>query len=447
MIIAHIHPPALIPRVWVLHPDYKDNPTKTRSTYALVQEYSKYCRENDVVYYDVGINDDLLASKLDTFVSIDLLQRIKNRSALLAIDLTEESFYRMIDKIYQHIVIEQDIPADQILLICHSFDMADKIKEVAKKLNQPELKCEYYGFWERLTKMTIIRTLNDLGLHDFKSIDNTKQSGLYNYTTKKYVSLNGTWREHRVALLCLLEYKKLITEGHVSFSLSPHKIGFIDPMQKLTTPYRGLTKRPEHIEIKEKESLDKDWEIWHTKLTNLFPKIKTQLLKGYSAKDNLPLILDSNDFAPYLAWANQTYLLRYYKNSYFSIVTETSFMREFSDDAPTQFLYRENTAPRYISEKIFKCMGHKHPFIFAGISDSLNILKTLGYKTYEGIIDESYDQEHDDSLRLLKIADEVERLCKLHGQDLIEFKERCKEIAEHNFNVFMNKQNYIIQLI
>lgn len=445
MIIAHIHPNTLISHRWVLHPDYKDSPIKSWSTYKLVQEHSQYCLENDVIFFDAGYDYNLLKTQLDTCIPKELLDRIKNKTALLAIDQTIESFYYIVELIYKHIVIEQNIPADQILLICHSYDMATKIKELAKELDQPELKCEYYSFWERQHKMTIIRTMNDLGLHKLEAIDENRKSGLYNQTTKRYVNLNNTWREHRVALLCLLQNKNILDKGYNSFSLSSHKKGFNTAEQKIASPY--LKTKPKQLEQVEKDNLDKDWSHWHNSIIELFPKIKTELLGGYNAKDKLPLVLDTSDMALTLTWANQTYLLKYYKNTYFSVVTETCYMREFPDYAPTAFLYNGNTAPNFITEKVFKPIGHKHPFIFVGMPGSLDVIRKLGYKTFDGIIDESYDNELDDSLRLLKITNEIEKLCQLKGQDLINFKERCKPIVEYNFNVFMNKENYIERLI
>ena len=445
MIISHVYPPSLLAKPWVLHPDYKDKPIKSWSTYPIDQQYSDYCLLNNVIFYDVGYDYNLLKLRLDTFFDKELLQKIKNKEAILAIDQTVESFYYIVELIYKHLVIEQGIPAEQILLICHSYDMANKIKELAKELNQPELKCEYYNFWERQHKLTILRTMNDLGLHNFDRIDENRKSGLYGFTTKRYVNLNNTWREHRFALLCLLEGKNLIDKGYNSFSASPHKVGFSVPNQS-TSPYIRYQSRPK-LEQKEKEELDSKFKEWHTSVLNLFPKIKENLLQGYKVKDRLPLLLDTSDLALTLTWANQTYLLKYFKNTYFSIVTETCYMPEFPNDAPTAFLYNGNTAPNFITEKVFKPIGHKHPFIFVGMPNSLEVLKSWGYKTFDGLIDESYDKETDNSERLLKIVNETERLCKLTGEDLINFKTQCQSIVEHNFHLFMKRENYIKRLI
>jgi hypothetical protein len=96
-----------------------------------------------------------------------------------------------------------------------------------------------------------------------------------------------------------------------------------------------------------------------------------------------------------------------------------------------------------ITEKILRPIVHCHPFIVAGPDHSLEFLRFLGYRTFEGIIDESYDQETDDSKRLVKIANEIERLCDLTPGELEEFLIKSREICEYNFQWFMTKHNYI----
>lgn len=446
MIIAHIYPPTLLATQWVLHPDYKDNAIKTRSTYVLDSKYSDYCNNNDIIFYDVGQDYNLIATRLDSFLEKDLIDRLKNKTALLAIDQTEESFYIIVELIYKHLVIEQDIPAESILLICHNFDFVTKIEECSKTYNKPKIKCEFYGFWERQHKLTLIRSMNSLGVYDLEKISQTVTSGLYHQTTRRYMSLNNTWREHRFALLCLLESKNLLGKGYVSFSLSPHKVGFTQNAQKMS-PYKGKLNRVTHLDEKEKLELDEHWSTWLDVVKRCFPLVAEDIERGTNAKSRLPMILDSNDMGIYLCWADHTYLFKFFKNSYFSIVTETGYMTYIPNYAPTQFLYAGHTSPRYISEKVFKAIGNKHPFLFVSLPNSLEIFNRLGYKTFEDIIDQSYDQEYDDSLRLLKITNETERLCNLRGQDLENFKNKCKPIVEHNFDTFLNRQNYIIKLI
>jgi hypothetical protein len=57
----------------------------------------------------------------------------------------------------------------------------------------------------------------------------------------------------------------------------------------------------------------------------------------------------------------------------------------------------------------------------------------MGYKTFDGLIDESYDNETDDNKRMLMIVNEVERLCSLNQVELETFLIEAKKIVDHNF--------------
>ena len=66
--------------------------------------------------------------------------------------------------------------------------------------------------------------------------------------------------------------------------------------------------------------------------------------------------------------------------------------------------------PMSHSEKVLKPMAFKHPFIVWGPPRILEWLKTWGFDTFDNIIDESYDLEEDNDLRLKMIISEIERL-------------------------------------
>lgn len=69
---------------------------------------------------------------------------------------------------------------------------------------------------------------------------------------------------------------------------------------------------------------------------------------------------------------------------------------------------------------------------------SLKYLRSYGFKTFDGIIDESYDNETDDFKRIemvVKLISDIDKMSKEEKQDLhIE----CVPIVEHNYNHFYN---------
>jgi hypothetical protein len=127
----------------------------------------------------------------------------------------------------------------------------------------------------------------------------------------------------------------------------------------------------------------------------------------------------------------------FYENTYFSLVTETSF--PFVRFHYGNFYNSHTEVGRILSEKIFKPVGLKHPFVVVSNPKTLELLRTLGYKTFSPWIDESYDLIEDDAERLLAIAKEVKRLCELNPDELSEFFINCREICEFNYNVMISK--------
>lgn len=86
-----------------------------------------------------------------------------------------------------------------------------------------------------------------------------------------------------------------------------------------------------------------------------------------------------------------------YRSTLFSIVTETE-MR----DRPIRY-----------TEKSIKPFACYHPFVLFGNPGTLELLRGLGFTTFEGLIDESYDTVTDPSERFAAAFAQVQRLATL----------------------------------
>lgn len=116
-----------------------------------------------------------------------------------------------------------------------------------------------------------------------------------------------------------------------------------------------------------------------------------------------------------------------YLNSYLSIVTESVFFQEAAD-----------FPSGYLSEKVFKPIGHCQPFILAGPAKSLEYLQSrFGYKTFHPYIDESYDTEYDDFKRLELIKIEIDKFANKTKEEKDEFLNNVKSICLHNQKLFL----------
>lgn len=71
--------------------------------------------------------------------------------------------------------------------------------------------------------------------------------------------------------------------------------------------------------------------------------------------------------------------------------------------------------------------------IFAGRHYLQNLHK-LGFKTFDSVIDESYDSIEDNSQRWSAACEQLSALCKLDQATVLE---KIQPIVEHNFTVMM----------
>jgi hypothetical protein len=65
-------------------------------------------------------------------------------------------------------------------------------------------------------------------------------------------------------------------------------------------------------------------------------------------------------------------------------------------------------------------------------------LRKLGFKTFEGFIDESYDLETDNSIRIELITKEIKRLCEMSKEELHNWYWSMEEILVHNHKTLLN---------
>lgn len=107
-----------------------------------------------------------------------------------------------------------------------------------------------------------------------------------------------------------------------------------------------------------------------------------------------------------------------FNDTAYSIIAET-------DHDNTLSFYSEKTAKPMIARRLFVAFtGYKF----------LQNLRDQGFKTFDGIIDESYDLIFDDAERYTAAFEQVRWLCE---QDQQVIYEKIKPIVEHNFNHIM----------
>jgi hypothetical protein len=102
-----------------------------------------------------------------------------------------------------------------------------------------------------------------------------------------------------------------------------------------------------------------------------------------------------------------------YIDTYFSVVTETVHAWPHS----------------FRTEKIWKPMAMAHPWVCVANQGFYRDLRNMGFRTFHGIIDESFDHTDDDQQRLCQVADVIGDICR---SGPAEFLAACKDICKYN---------------
>lgn len=131
--------------------------------------------------------------------------------------------------------------------------------------------------------------------------------------------------------------------------------------------------------------------------------------------------------------------LKYYENSYFSVVTETKF--HYQDlTGHEEYLTRDI----FITEKVIKPIVFKHPFIVLAACNYLIELRKLGYKTFHPHIDETYDLIENDQERFNMVINEITRLCTKTHKEWLQWQIAVKEIVQFNNQVYYSRKDHRI---
>ena len=89
-----------------------------------------------------------------------------------------------------------------------------------------------------------------------------------------------------------------------------------------------------------------------------------------------------------------------------------------------------------LTEKTFKPICLRMPFILHSTQGSLEYLRSYGFQTFDTLWDESYDSISNDQDRILAIADLLTYLDSLTVKQQQELYTKSRPIIEHNYEHF-----------
>jgi hypothetical protein len=219
---------------------------------------------------------------------------------------------------------------------------------------------------------------------------------------KKILFFNKQPRAHRLAAISELMKRNLRNQTYLSFVMDSKRVNFT------------------HVKL----LLPKMIDVTTHYIRKLFPEMPI----------NLSLAEDE---------ANMHHLLEtdmmIFRNSLFSLVAETLFHHSVDYRDPHIQSALHCFPCTFFTEKTWKAVRAKHPFLLLTTPYALRGLRELGYQTFHPYINESYDDIEDDQTRLEAVMNEVERLANMDDNQTRVFLENIHPIVKHNYNVLCTK--------
>ncbi|MGK7950242.1 MAG: tetratricopeptide repeat protein [Xenococcaceae cyanobacterium] len=279
-------------------------------------------------------------------------------------------------------------------------------------LTQNELYLDLYNNWCHKNNLDIqnrikIFTLNDALLALVQKNKEKYPVQNFNfinqrYREKKFLFLNNRPKVHRIFLLHQIIENNLLNNGLVSFNdnIKDGKEKYYKPklkQLKCFLPHIGL------------DDLD---------------RICQQIDSEY-----LPLRIDLVNRDNLWSFGRGPYMreipLELYSQTYFSVISESEMNLGYK--------------VKRFTEKSLKPFLGLHPFLIAGQPGTLKLLQNMGFKTFNGYIDESYDLVEDPYERANLIVEQLKNLCSMSQEELHNWYTELSPILFYNYGHFINR--------
>lgn len=364
-------------------------------TTPMIYDYRDWDDGLDYYFMEFKEGESFKTFPLPDYLQDGLLDKIRDPDSKthLMVSNSHEAFVSIISPIYEYICKAHNIPPSKVIVMNGAFDLITEVEKQAAYRGTEHLKIELAMDFEQSAWMYYHSLIEgDEGSFNFPDTLNIDK------IDRTYLNLNRRWRPHRPTFVALLNTFGILEDGYVSLGLADDHKQWSDNM----------------IE-----------EFKHINGDNIYSLLKDQEEALLALP---PLYLDTEDLVTNRAKIEDT-LTPYYEKSLISIISETNYYTRHSGMESSCFL----------SEKAWKPILFKHPFMIISTPGILSSIRQLGYKTFGEIIDESYDTIEDDDDRMLAIIEETVRLTKMTKKQRKAFIKTAKEICDHNFDVLMNK--------
>jgi hypothetical protein len=212
----------------------------------------------------------------------------------------------------------------------------------------------------------------------------------YEYDFITFNRIINNDRSYRIYFVSLLKEQGLLSHGQVSFNVTDNL--FDDWQDEVADPNSKLSANAkQHIEHH---------------LTDISKLVIDQPELPGSASADIPRDVDA----------------------FWNVVTETVFYYD----------------KLHLTEKIFKPIVSKQPFMLLAAPGNLAYLKSYGFKTFDSVIDESYDLIQDNDLRTEAVVRQLHWYCNLTPGEKTDIIQQLEPIIDYNFHHFYGEFRHII---
>jgi len=266
---------------------------------------------------------------------------------------------------------------------------------------------------EHSTEVTQYKTLYYF-FHGFAALDWYRGYHALNYNKSivkeykhDYITFNRIInhdRSYRIYFVSLLKAQGLLENGLVSFGVTDNL--FDDWRDEVLDPNTKLSKHArQHAKLH---------------LTDISRLVIDHAELPGSASASIPRTID--------CWMLPDFPAPPSVDAFWHIVTETVFYYD----------------KLHLTEKIFKPIVSKQPFMLLAAPGNLAYLKSYGFKTFDSVIDESYDNILDNDARIEAVVDQLSWYCNLTPDEKTDIIQQLEPIIDYNFHHFYGEFRHII---
>lgn len=145
--------------------------------------------------------------------------------------------------------------------------------------------------------------------------------------------------------------------------------------------------------------------------------------QGLQGHENIKWTVDFVNYYGHEMSLSQVVPINVYNQTAYSLVCETNFDNDY-------VFYTEKTVKPIIGRRLFITLSHQY---------ALRGLQELGFRTFNGIIDESYDAIEPVAERHAAALEQLRWLCSQPQEEILP---QIQEIVDHNYNLMLGKDWY-----